>query len=91
MKLPYRISDAASTLYRLGVSYFNYGTVHVGKQAMYDAYQTDAVSPEQAAALMEFCPDVQIVTTRSEYAPEIRRVAVLFPKAAWYRQFKSSK
>ena len=85
MKLPYKISDAASQLYRAGISYHAYGTLKVCKTAYFDYYKADKVTDAQLTIIREFCPDVQLQGIRSEYAPEIKSVAICFPKAAWYR------
>ena len=84
-KLPYRISEAGSRLYRAGVSYFQFGTLKHGREAIFDYFTCDGVSAEQLAMLREFCPDVQVAGGHAQYAPEIKRVNILFPKAAWYR------
>lgn len=86
MKLPYKINQAARELYRAGVSYHAYGTITQGKTALFDYYKADKVTDEQLEALRQYCPDVQVKGSRSEYAPELRSVLVCFPKAAWYRQ-----
>jgi len=85
MKLPYKISDAASQLYRAGISYHAFGTLKVCKTAYFDYYKADKVTDAQLETIREFCPDVQLQGIRSEYAPEIKGVAICFPKAAWYR------
>ena len=85
MKLPYKISDAASQLYRAGISYHAYGTLKVCKTAYFDYYKSDKITDSQLETIREFCPDVQLQGIRSEYAPEIKGVAICFPKAAWYR------
>ena len=85
MKLPYKITEAASRLYRAGVSYHAFGTLKVCKTAYFDYYKADKITDKQLATIREFCPDVQLQGIRSEYAPEITCVAICFPKAAWYR------
>lgn len=86
MRAPYKINEAASRLYRAGVSYYAYGTIKQGKTALFNYYKADKVTDAQLEALREYCPDVQVKGARSEYAPELRSVLVCFPKAAWYRQ-----
>jgi len=91
MRLSYKINEAASRLYRAGVSYYDYGTIKQGKTALFDYYKSDKVTDEQLAIIRQYCPDVQVKGVRSEYAPELRAVIVCFPKSAWYRQQQGSK
>lgn len=85
MKLPYKKALEASTLYKAGVNYHAYGVLKVHKTAMFDYYKADKVTEEQQKLIREFCKDVQFKGVRSEYAPELRSVCIMFPKAAWYR------
>lgn len=85
MKLPYRISDAARKLYRAGISYHAFGTLKVCNTAYFDYFKADKITETQLVEIRKFCPDVQIKGIRSEYAPEIKGVAICFPKIAWYR------
>jgi hypothetical protein len=85
MKTPYKISEAASRLYRAGVSYHDFGTIKQGKTALFNYYKCDKVTDEQLATIRQYCPDVRLKGVRSQYAPELRSVIVCFPKAAWYR------
>lgn len=85
MKLPYKITEAPRMLYRAGISYHAFGTLKIGKSAYFDYYKADMITDSQLEAIREFCPDVQLQGVRKEYAPEIKSVAVCFPKAAWYR------
>lgn len=85
MKLPYRISEAGSKLYRAGVSYHAYGTIKQGTKALFNYFKADNITDSQIVALREYCPDMQVTGMRSEYAPELRSVCIMFPKAAWYR------
>ena len=85
MKLPYNKALTASTLYRNGVSYHAFGVIKQGKTMLFDYYKCDKVTDEQAEALRQFCPDMQVKGCRAEYAPELRSVLLCFPKAAWYR------
>ena len=85
MKLPYKITEAPRMLYHAGISYHAFGTLKIGKSAYFDYYKADKITDAQLAIIREFCPDVQLQGVRKEYAPEIRSVAVCFPKAAWYR------
>lgn len=85
MKLPYKISEAGSRLYRAGVSYHAYGTIKQGNDALFTYFKADKVTDEQLATLKQYCPDVQVKGIGAQYAPELRSVAICFPKAAWYR------
>ena len=88
MKLPYKIREAGSQLYRAGVDYYDFGTV---ENNLFDYFKTDKITDEQVATLRAYCPDVQIRGGRSEFAPELKRTFILFPKAAWYRQNKGAQ
>jgi hypothetical protein len=85
MKLPYRITQAASQISRAGISYHAHGVTKMGRAALFDFFQTDKVTDAQIAKLKEFCPDIQVSGVRMKSAPEIQQVHLLFPKAAWYR------
>lgn len=85
MKLPYKKADTASTIYRLGISYYAFGTLSQGKAKLFDYFKCDKVTQEQIEALRSFCPDLQIKGVSPSYAPELRSVLLCFPKAAWYR------
>ena len=85
MKLPYKITEAANHLYKAGVSYHAFGTLRICKKAYFNYYKADKITDNQLATIREFCPDVQVTGIRSEFAPEIKYVAICFPKAAWYR------
>lgn len=85
MKLPYKKALEASTLYKTGVIYHAYGVIKQGKTALFDYYKADSITEEQIATLKQFCPDLQVKGMRSEYAPELRSVCIMFPKSAWYR------
>lgn len=85
MKLPYKISDAASQLYRAGISYHAYGIIKNDGKALFNYYKCDKITASQQKTIAEFCPDVMIRGCASQYAPELRAVLVCFPKAAWYR------
>lgn len=85
MKSPYKITQAADHVYSAGVSYHAHGTVMRGRTALFLFLQCDTISDTQVAKLRVYCPDMQVVGVRHKYAPEITRVHLLFPKAAWYR------
>lgn len=85
MRLPYKKALEAATLYKTGVSYHAFGVIKQGKSAMFDYYKADSITEDQIATLKQFCPDMQVAGMRSQYAPELRSVCIMFPKAAWYR------
>lgn len=85
MKSRYKITQASCELYRAGVSYHNFGTVTQGKQKMFDFFAVDKITTEQLEKIKQFCHDVKVIGGHSEYAPELKRVNILFPKAAFYR------
>lgn len=91
MKLPYKISEAASVIYRAGVSYHAFGTIKQGKTALFEYYKCDKVSPDQLETIRAFCPDVQVKGISATYAPELRSVALCFPKIAFYRMKEAAK
>lgn len=83
---PFRISQAAATLYDLGISFHAYGVLHDSTGAkLFDFYKTDWLAPQDAEKIRAIAPDCQIRASRSEYAPEQVGVYICFPKAAWYR------
>lgn len=87
MSKRFKNTMAASTLYGLGISYHATGTISEQgrKEKLFDFYTADKVTEEQKAALLAIAPDVQFKTIGPQYAPEIKRVAICFPKAAFYR------
>lgn len=77
---------APSTLYAIGINYYSTGTIsdRVTGKKLFDFYMTDGVSDKQKLALLAIAPDVQFKTVAPAYAPEIKRCAICFPKAAFY-------
>jgi hypothetical protein len=83
----FKNSQAGALLYRLGVDYHATGTIKDEAGALlFDYYRCDAITDAQRQAIAEVVPDVRFFRTSREYAPEIQRVCVAFPKAAYYRQ-----
>lgn len=82
-------SQIPSFLYRCGVSYHANGVInyqHNGKfYKVYDYYKTDIITQDQIAAIAKEIPDLQVMGSRSQYAPEIKSVLVCIPKAALYK------
>ena len=75
-------------LHRLGVSYYDSGTVDCKKTGakLYDFYRADKLRPAQRRAIKRLQCDVEFMGSRSEYAPELTSALVCIPKAAFYRQ-----
>lgn len=83
----FKNSLAAPTLYNLGIRTHGHGVIkNEAKAAMFDFYMADYVAPEQKAALLAIAPDAQFKSIGPSFAPEIKKVAICFPKAAFYRQ-----
>ena len=91
MKTPYRISQAASHVYRAGVNYHAFGVVKAGKIAMYDFFQCDKITDDQVSKIREYCPDMKVTGVQHRHAPELTQVHLLFPKAAFYRQLPATR
>lgn len=89
--LPYKISEAASVIYRAGISYHAFGTIKQGRAALFDYYKCDKVTTEQLATIRQYCPDMQVKVISATYAPELRSVALCFPKVAFYRMKEAAK
>ena len=88
--MPKRIAmgDWPYILNRLGVSYYETGTVDCVKTGakLYDFYKADKIRPAQRRAIQRLQRDVQFMGARSEYAPELTSALVCIPKSALYRQ-----
>ena len=70
-------------LYRLDIRYYNYGTLRTGRKVDAYVYLLDkAPTDSQMAALRQLYPQAALRTSRSEYAPELTRPALIFPSAA---------
>jgi hypothetical protein len=85
--MKYRITLAPAFLYQLGVSYHKTGTMYSthSKTAFYDYYGVDSLSAAQREAILEWCPDAEIMGAGAEYAPEQRSLLICFPKTGYYR------
>jgi len=90
-KNKYRISEAAGFLYRLGVNFWETGTIDKGGQKMFDYYKGDEITEEQLKAVKEWCPHATTFGSQSQYAPEQKSRIIAFPKAAYFRELKASK
>jgi hypothetical protein len=83
--MQYQITKAAGFLYDLGVRFYESGTISKGKEKLFDYYKADSITPDQKAAILQWCPDANFKIAQSQYAPEIIKPIVCFPKAAFYR------
>ena len=83
----YKITEAPYRLYKAGVRQYASGVIRCKESgaALFDYYKADSVTSEQKAALLEFCPDIKFMTATPQFAPELKAVAICFPKAAFYR------
>ena len=88
----FRITQAPWLLNACGVRYHAHGTLACKDTGakLFDYYKADSISAEQRADILRAAPYVQFFGTSPAYAPELRRVMVAFPKAAWFRQNKES-
>ena len=65
------------SLNKLGVSYFEFGTIKQGRIKLYDYYKTDRLTPIQKNELIKL--GCKIYKVGSTYAPEIIKAAICFP------------
>ena len=85
----FKNSQAGSFLYNLGVSYHDYGVIkNDKKQQIFDYFKVDRVTLEQWNEIVKACQHAQLKTSKSEYAPEIVKGLISFPKAAFFRNLK---
>ena len=66
-------------LYDLGVVYHGTGEF-TENNTVYEYYKVDTITPEQVSEIKSKYPGVQIKGITPEYAPELKRVAICFPK-----------
>ena len=70
-------------LYALGINYHAFGTLKNGRKVAAYFYKLHtAPSSEQLAKLREEFPHVSTGYGFSEFAPELRRVVLIFPSRA---------
>ncbi len=86
--MKYKIREAGGRLYAAGVSYYAYGYTKNDKgQSLFLFFKLcEAPTAAQVAELLRFCPDMQIMQSAPDFAPELKRAVALFPRAAWYRE-----
>jgi len=83
--MKYQITQAASFLYNRGISFHETGTLTKNGVKLFDYYKTDSINAAQKAAILKWCKDARFFSSSPEYAPELKRVIVCFPKAGFYR------
>ena len=87
--MTYQISQAASFLYGIGVSFHADGVLSRDGVKLFDYYKADKITQEQRDKILAWCPLAEFKTASPEYAPEMKSVLVCFPKAAYFRQRKA--
>lgn len=83
--MSYRITMAPSFLHKLGVNYYETGTLKKGGVKLFDYYRADSITTQQKAEILKWCKDARFFNSAREYAPELRSVMIAFPKAGFYR------
>lgn len=81
----YQVTMVPAFLYGIGVSYHATGTLNKNGVKLFDWYKADSITTEQKATILKWCKDARFFNTCSEYAPELKKVMVAFPKAGFYR------
>jgi len=66
-------------LYDLGVVYHGTGEFTEDK-TVYEYYKVDTITSEQVTEVKSKYPGAKIKGVSPEYAPELKRVAICFPK-----------
>lgn len=88
----FKNSQAGSFLYNLGVSYHGYGIIkNEKKEQLFDYFKVDKVTLEQWSEIVKACPHAQLKTSKSQYAPEIVKGLICFPKAAFFRNLNKGE
>ena len=83
--MKYQITQAAPFLHNRGVSFYETGTLTKNGVKLFEYYKTDSINAAQKAAILKWCKDARFFSSSPEYAPELRRVMICFPKAGFYR------
>lgn len=84
--MKYQITMVPWFLNDIGVSYHDYGVLKdrdTGRK-LFDCYKCDVVTYEQKAKIREWCKDVRFLGVANEYAPELSKPVIAFPKAGFY-------
>ena len=83
--MTYRIGKAAWFLHDIGLRFHETGTLSKGKVKLFDYYKADKVTVEQKALILKWCKDARFFNSRKQYAHELTRTMIAFPKAGFYR------
>lgn len=73
---------AGKFLYSLGVSYHACGATKLVGLVYGYYFKVDSITEKQKALLLEKCSNVELATTTSQYAPEIRKGLIIFKSKA---------
>lgn len=86
LKMPKPLmSDWPRILYDLGVSYHDTGTITMDNRKHFDYYKVDSITPEQKEKITNIQSDVQFKSLATVYAPELTKLIICIPKAAYYQ------
>jgi hypothetical protein len=83
--MPYKVTNAPSFLYSIGVRQYESGNLTKNGRKLFDYYKADSVTVEQKAAILKWCKDARFFESRRMFAPEQSAVMIAFPKAAFFR------
>ena len=72
-------SQIGGFLYRLGISYYDFGAIKNGRKKVADYFKTDRLTEDQRAAIVAAIPPAYFLGAAPQYAPEIRRVLICIP------------
>lgn len=80
-------------LHNIGINYHDHGTVKTtkGTKPLFDYYKVDKITQEQIGYILDNIPLAQFRNGSSIYAPEMKKVYILIPKAEYYRQLNDEK
>ena len=79
------MSDWPRILYDLGVSYHSTGTITMDNRKHFDYYKVDSITPEQKEKITTIQSDIQFKSLATVYAPELTKLIICIPKAAYYQ------
>ena len=88
--MKYQITMAASFLYEIGVTFHGTGTISdkIGRK-LYDLYKCDTLTQKQKEKLLLWNPNIKFFTVSPQFAPEISKVGIGFPKKAMMREIRN--
>ena len=81
----YQITLAPAFLHKIGVSFYEHGTLQRDGKNIFDYYRADKITPAQKECILSWCKDAKFFGSAKEYAPEMKSALVAFPKAAFYK------